>query len=108
MARTALFPSHKRETKAAVNAPAPAPASNIRTTFGRGPNTEAINKATGAGVRNWPSTPWRSRVADMAAFVIGLGYQTEPRFATEQIEFPSLRLHCAPSSAKYFFQNIKQ
>src|SRR5208282_3971948 len=90
-ARTPSFFLHKRETKASVSAPAPAPASSKRTTSGNGPNKEAIKAATGAGVRNCPSSPCRCRGADMAAVDMESGYQTRHGSATGESDRESDR-----------------
>ena len=85
MALTPSFFAHTRATKAEVRAPAPAPASSNRTTLGSAPNIEAIKSATGAAVRNCPSSSCRVLGWAVAAAFIRSGYQTDAGFTNHQI-----------------------
>lgn len=76
----------QRDTKAAVNAPAPAPASSRRTVRGNGPNMEAMKSATGVAVRNCPSSSWRVRGFPVATDFMTSCYQTDPSYASRQTE----------------------
>ena len=76
MARIPSRVLQQRETKAAVSAPAPAPASSKRTVRGSGPNIEAMKSATRGAVRNCPSSARCSRVFCMAALCISYGCHT--------------------------------
>ena len=66
-----------------------APASSRRTVFGSRPNIAAMKSATGALVRNWPSSSCRLLASALAATFISSGYQTGIRFSTEQIGIAS-------------------
>src|SRR5579859_6460677 len=61
------FQAQAAATTAALSVPTPAPASRIFRCLGRLASMEAMNRAIGAGVKNWPNSSWRGLFSLAAA-----------------------------------------